>query len=203
MHTKLLCFAYVWHWKCFSFEKIEKKTGMNRHQHVFSFPAKFSSLGLMPPPLPPAPPAMVNVSIPMSAPAFPPQVAMMPTHMHIQALSAEEQKMQQQQEQQQTVKKSSSEEEGELTPRGNHRYPKRKPWKPYRIAAWLALILAFTTVVIVVIVWGFRVSFRITEMTPALIFLISLRTQMATSVGGCDRSTLSICRRCSQRCAMK
>lgn len=174
MHTKVIALCICLALEMFRFEKIEK-TGMNRHQPVFSFPAKFSSLGLMPPPLPPAPPAMVNVSIPMSAPAFPPQVAMMPTHMHIQALSAEEQKMQQQQQdQQQPVKKSSSEEEGELTPRGNHRYPKRKPWKPYRIAAWLALILAFTTVVIVVIVWGFRVSFfRITEVTPTS-FLTSL-----------------------------
>ncbi len=158
---------------------------MNRPP-VFSFPAKFSSLGLMPPPLPPAPPAMVNVSIPMSAPAFPPQVAMMPVQ------GTDQQKMQQ--EQQQQPKKP--EDEGELTPRGNHRYPKRKLWKPYRIAAWLALILAFTMVVIVVIVWGFRVS--ISPLCPICMYLSHIftytRTRTVTSVGGCARSTLSTCR---------
>ncbi len=128
---------------------------MNR-QPAFSFPTKFSSLGM----LPPAPPAMVNVSIPMSAPAFPPQLAMIQAanmHVPVQGI-ADQQRMQQEQQQQPKNNNNSKEEEGELTPRGNHRYPKRKPWKPYHIAAWLALILAFTTVVIVTIVWGFRVS---------------------------------------------
>jgi hypothetical protein len=125
-------------------KKNEMKT-----QSVFAFPrqvsaaAKFSPMGMLPPGL--MPPGMVNVSIPLSAPAFPPQVAMMPIE------GGDQKKMQG------TGGASKGpEDEGDLTPRGNHRYPPRKPWKPYRIAAWIALILAFLSVVVVGIQWGFK-----------------------------------------------